>query len=260
METISQRMTTLLGCILVLTLLILPGCRGNKDDESRSEAPASGVTEMPDSAARDSSQEGPVDAETYDQNIPSLTEIKSVKINMVSGNPRDGFQAEVEFNGDTSEDTRVTYDWRHNGEDITGVHDPKLEWKEGFKKGDTITLSVTPYDDLGEGAVSAVGSITIPNSPPVITSQPETSFEEGRFSYIVQAEDPDGDPIDLSLWNAPKGMTIEPAAGLILWEYGEKDAGDYKVTVIAEDPEGAQSTQELSLSIHPQESAKEGSK
>jgi len=250
-------MKTFLECLLVITLLLLPACRGDKGDESATEVSVPELTDEPGTTAEDVPEEEPFDTDTSGQLIPSLKETKSVKIKMLSGNPRDGFEAEVEFSG-SGGDTNVIYDWMHNGDDITGVHDPKLEWREGFKKGDTITLSVTPYSDLGEGAASAVGSITIPNSPPVITSQPDTAFEEGRFSYIVQAEDPDGDTMDFSLRNAPRGMTIEPAAGLILWEYGEKDAGDYKVTVIVTDSEGAQSEQELTLSIHPPESVKEG--
>jgi len=251
-------MNAFLTCLLVITILLLPACRGDKGDKSSTEVSAPEVTDLPDTTAEDAPEEESFDTETPDQTIPSLTGIKSVKINMLSDSPRDGFMAEVGFSNGSGDITNVIYDWKHNGDDITGAHDQKLEWREGFKKGDTITLSVTPYSDLGEGAASAVGSITIPNSPPVITSQPDTSFGEGRFSYIVQAEDPDGDPMDFSLRNAPKGMTIEPAAGLILWEYGEKDAGDYKVTVIVTDSDGAQSTQELTLSIHQPGSAKQG--
>ena len=46
-------------------------------------------------------------------------------------------------------------------------------------------------------------------------------------------------------------VTIEPATGLIVWEYGEDDAGEYKVTVVAADSEGASVSQELTLTIAP---------
>ena len=110
-------------------------------------------------------------------------------------------------------------------------------------------MSVTPYSDLGQGAVTAGGTFTIPNSPPVISSEPSASYSDGRFTYTVLAEDPDGDPIDFTLRGAPPGMTIEPATGLIVWEYGEGDAGEYKVTVVAADSEGASVSQELTLTI-----------
>ncbi len=171
---------------------------------------------------------------------------------MPSDNPRDGFKTEIDYDKSQAENTDFIYEWKVNGSEITGANEGELKWQEGFKKGDTITVTVTPYNDLGQGATSAEGSFRIPNSPPVITSQPDTSFEKGKFSYTVEAQDPDGDAMDFSLKNAPKGMTIEPATGLIVWEYDEKEAGDYKVTVIVTDSEGARAVQDLTLSIHPQ--------
>jgi hypothetical protein len=242
--------------LLITALIFLLGCKGEDGDQTvTTEESAPEVTEEPVIETDNVTEEESADAEYSQPSLPSLGEIKSVKINTLSDNPRDGFIAVIEYDGEDGGSTGFIYDWKHNGDDITGANEEKLEWKEGFKKGDTITLSVTPYSDLGAGVLSAEGSFTIPNSPPVITSEPDGSFEEGRFSYIVEAHDPDGDSIDFSLRNAPRGMTIEPAAGLILWEYGEKDAGDYKVTVIVTDSEGAQSRQELTLSINPQETA-----
>ena len=42
-----------------------------------------------------------------------------------------------------------------------------------------------------------------------------------------------------TLRNSPRGMTIEPATGLIVWDYGEQDAGTYTVTIVVSDSEGA---------------------
>jgi hypothetical protein len=246
-------MTRTLKYLILIALILLPGCGGEDGGESATtDASAPEVTEEPVTDTEDVPEDESVDTEYSGQSLPSLSEIKSVKIRTLSADPRDGFEAVLEYNGEGDAGAGFIYDWKHNGDDITGASEEKLEWRDGFKKGDTITLSVTPYNDLGAGALTAEGSFKIPNSPPVITSEPEASFEEGRFSYIVEAYDPDGDHIDFSLRNAPRGMTIEPAAGLILWEYGETDAGDYKVTVIVTDSEGADARQELALSIHPE--------
>ena len=48
-------------------------------------------------------------------------------------------------------------------------------------------------------------------------------------------------------------MTIEPATGLIVWDYGEQDAGTYTVTIVVSDSEGAKASQDLTLSIDPAE-------
>ena len=70
------------------------------------------------------------------------------------------------------------------------------------------------------------GSFRILNSPPVITSRPDMSFQDGKFSIQVEALEPDGDTLDYSIKNAPKGMTIEPSTGLIVWGFSDKDAGE----------------------------------
>ena len=244
-------------CLLIMVLLISLGCKGDERDEPVTAESPLEITAEPQAETGDGSGEGSEDAQYREPAIPSLSEIRSVKVTTISDNPRGGFRPGIEYSGEHDESTGFIYEWKLNGNDITGSNDEELEWGEGFKKGDTITVTVTPLSDLGQGAVSAEGSFRIPNSPPVISSEPDTSFKEGKFSYIVQAEDPDGDPVDFSLRGAPSGMTIEPAAGLIIWEYGEKDAGDYKVTVIVTDSEGAQASQELTLSINPQESSAE---
>ncbi len=251
-------MTSAVKYLLIISLALLAGCKGEDGDRSVTEQPAPELTEWPVPDGEDSPDEQSQDTGYSEPAIPSLEGIKAVKIRTLSDDPRDGFQAEIVYDGAPDVSTSFIYDWKQNGSDLTGAGDEKLEWREGFKKGDTISVAVTPYSDLGRGVMSAEGSFKIPNSPPAITSEPGTSFEEGRFSYIVEARDPDGDSIDFSLRNAPRGMTIEPAAGLIIWEYGEKDAGDYKVTVIVTDSEGAESRQELTFTIRPRDSAAEG--
>jgi translation initiation factor IF-1 len=116
-------------------------------------------------------------------------------------------------------------------------------------KGDKISIEVIPYDKKSEGVWKAEGVFMIPNSPPRITSEPETKMEGGKFRYAVKAEDPDGDPIEFTLKDAPKGMSIDPKTGLITWDFDEKDAGEYRVEVIASDPEGAKSSQMHTLTI-----------
>lgn len=251
-------MTSAVKYILIVILILLAGCKGENGDGSVTEQPTPELTEGPVPGTENAPVEESQDTGYTEPAVPSLEGIKAVKIRMLSAEPRDGFQVEIEYGGAPDESTSYIYEWKQNGSDLTGAGDEKLEWREGFKKGDTISVAVTPYSDIGRGAVSAEGSFKIPNSPPVITSEPGTSFEEGRFSYIVEARDPDGDSIDFSIRNAPRGMTIEPAAGLIIWEYGEKDSGDYKVTVIVTDSEGAESRQELTLSIRPRDSAAGG--
>ena len=243
--------------ILLALLLFVPGC-GRDDapsapDETEISSGDAG-DEMDETYEEEDEEEGLEAMGDFDApapDLPSLAKIRSVSVETITGNPRDGFKAVIRFEGAQNSDVRYMYDWTVNGSDIPGVIEETLPWQEGFKRGDVIGVSVTPYSDLGQGAVTAGGTFTIPNSPPVISSEPSASYSDGRFTYTVLAEDPDGDPVDFTLRGAPPGMTIEPATGLIVWEYGDGDAGEYKVTVVAADSEGASVSQELTLTIAP---------
>jgi hypothetical protein len=74
-------------------------------------------------------------------------------------------------------------------------------------------------------------------------------MEGGKFIYTVKAEDRDGDPVELTLKNTPEGMTLEPATGVIVWEFGENDVGEYRPEIVASDPEGAEDVQILTLTV-----------
>jgi len=92
----------------------------------------------------------------------------------------------------------------------------------------------------------------VPNSPPVITSEPplEIRGDEKLFEYKVEADDPDGDEVEFVLRKSPKGMTIEPATGLIKWDFTEEKPGsEYKIDIVAIDSEDAKYTQEVTLTI-----------
>jgi RHS repeat-associated protein len=79
-----------------------------------------------------------------------------------------------------------------------------------------------------------------PNESPVITSTPRTAVRLGRtYLYMVQANDPDGDPLTYSLdAPAPNGMTID-ATGLVQWTPTADQFGANMVTVRVTDVRGA---------------------
>ena len=247
--------------IFFAVLLLLPGCRRNDDTASttgetevsseETEAEFEDDDEYDEEEEDEEDFQGAGDFDAPNPNLPSVSGIKSVSVETITGSPRDGFKAVLFLEGPQNEDTRYIYDWTVNGGEVSGVIEETLPWQEGFKRGDVVGVTVTPYSDLGQGAMTVGGTFTIPNSPPVISSEPSASFTDGKFTYTVLAEDPDGDPVDFTLKGAPPGMTIEPATGLIAWEYGPDDAGEYKVTVVAADSEGASVSQELTLSITP---------
>lgn len=176
--------------------------------------------------------------------------VKQIKVEAVSANLKDGFVAVVTTHDEENEDVNFIYQWKHNGTDIIGATEQKLEWNEGFSKGDVITLEIIPYDNLTEGIWKSEGSFKIPNSPPVIESTPSANISGTTFNYTVDASDLDGDILTYTLSNAPEGMTINPETGEVNWEYGIDDAGEYKIGIEVSDGDGGQVFQELTVTVN----------
>lgn len=186
------------------------------------------------------------DTEEYENDPPV---IKSIRIQTLSANPRDGFKADIVSEDPEGDEVDYIYQWKHNGEDIQGATESVLEWRDEFSKGDSISLEVIPYDDEAEGIWKSEGTFTIPNAPPVIRSSPEGAVSGNSFNYKVIAEDPDGDPFTLSLKNAPEDMGINNETGEIVWNFSSQDAGNYNIDIVATDDEGAYSVQNVTFTI-----------
>lgn len=241
-------------CFLVIPAsLALFACGGEDVSEPETDTEPRLETAAEETPSDYSEESGEYDNyDNYDQlgSTSALPKVTSVSIATISNNLRDGFKANVETDTNTRGDIDFIYEWKLNGEPITAETGEVLEWRDEFKKGDNLSIAVVPVNAIGEGVWAAEGGIVIPNSPPKIISEPVALFDSGEFSYTVEAEDPDGDSFDYTLRGAPRGMTIEPATGLITWQYGAQDAGDYEVSIIVTDSEGAESVQILTFTIH----------
>lgn len=182
-------------------------------------------------------------------------DIQKVTILSVSEDSvRDGFKAEVET-VNVKEDVEFGYVWKLNGEELPDENERILPWNDEFKKGDTLEVLVTPAGGDQEYAIVPEGAFIIPNSPPQIVSTPPLEVKDGKlFKYQVEAQDPDGDTIEFLLKNAPKGMVIEPAIGLITWDFTEQNPGsEYRIEIVISDEEGLKYTQKLTLTIPEQQ-------
>jgi len=74
------------------------------------------------------------------------------------------------------------------------------------------------------------------NGAPIITSTPvTTAVERARYTYDVEATDPDGDTLIFSLITSPNGMSISSSSGLISWIPNINQLGLNNVTVNVSD-------------------------
>lgn len=144
------------------------------------------------------------------------------------------------------------YQWIANGEPIIGEEEQFLA-NSHVKRGDQVQVAVTPYDGEEFGMTLRSAPIVVGNSSPEIVSDPPAHLEDGTFRYAVQTVDVDGDPVKFSLeGETPAGLEIDPATGLIQWKpVVPKSEVTYIFQVVAEDPEGAKSIQQITLKYKP---------
>lgn len=138
--------------------------------------------------------------------------------------------------------------WEKNGVELSEENKEIL--KQGnFKKGDTITVTVTPDDREVTGEPKKSVPITILNSPPAIVSSPPESIKDSQYIYQVKAHDPDHDPVTFILKSGPKGMEIDQKTGLLRWDIRKEDKGTHQIEIEALDSEGAKSIQRYVLTV-----------
>src|SRR5919108_3891546 len=70
-------------------------------------------------------------------------EITSISIVYVSNNnPRGGLRAVAQAKDPDGDEVSFRYQWKRNGEKITGAVGEVLDWQDDFKKGDKISVEV----------------------------------------------------------------------------------------------------------------------
>lgn len=89
------------------------------------------------------------------------------------------------------------------------------------------------------------------NGAPTIVSVPLTSavVADSEFQYQSRAIDPDHDPVEWSLVEAPAGVSIDPLSGQVRWTPGLDQLGVHEIVIQARDPFLASTTQRVSLVV-----------
>ncbi len=125
----------------------------------------------------------------------------------------------------------------------TGV----LSWVPASGDWDIIVYVV---DDWGNTLQINVPLTVAPQHSPQITSTPTfTAAVDALYTYDVEANDPDDDPIEFSLDEAPAGMTIDADTGMIEWTPTIGHIGVHNVRVRASDDRGAWAAQIYTLMV-----------
>ncbi len=179
-------------------------------------------------------------------NSPAI--IEEVRVEPKVAYVTDSLKAIVRSSDPDGDFIYYNYQWEKNGSALSDETKETLE-KGRFKKGDSITVIVTPDDRETLGTPKRSEPILISNSPPQIVSSPPTSVEKATYIYQVKANEEDNDPITFTLKSSPRGMRIDKKTGLIRWEIRKEDKGTYPVEIEVSDSEGARSIQRYTLTV-----------
>ncbi|RLJ18328.1 hypothetical protein DJ031_11755 [bacterium endosymbiont of Escarpia laminata] len=150
--------------------------------------------------------------------------------------------------GSSDDGTIVSYEWEMgNGDTLVGPTPFYSYSQDGIYQ---VTLTVT--DDNGNQGTDTL-QIVVGDLGPTIVSSPVLSAAEGiEYNYQVTVQDPEvafGDVLAYSLTDAPAGMSIDAASGLISWTPPTGANLSLPVSVRVEDSNGLSDTQSYEVSV-----------
>jgi len=249
-------------CVLVTFIAASSGCTGDKKDVSPNKQGKSpiaanvgtGLKSVPQPESlhtmADITKEGAAEERKIKPN--ELPEVISIRLSPRLVYPGTIVKAEAEGRDPDGDLVSLHYEWKKNEETVFEGSMDELK-TDGFKKGDFITVFVTPSDGKMKGKTRKSIPLIIANRPPEIKSTPSTEIVNGKYTYKVEASDPDGDVLTFSLEESPAGMAIDPAAGIIKWDIpavspDSKTPPSYNVKVLVSDGD-AKAFQGFSLTL-----------
>ncbi|MFO0847151.1 MAG: putative Ig domain-containing protein [Gemmataceae bacterium] len=126
-----------------------------------------------------------------------------------------------------------------------------VTWTPAAGDAGTRSFTVTATDGVAVArqTVTLAVSPDAPNDDPVITSTPRTTARPGvPYAYRVTGDDPNGDPVSLSVSGQPAGMSVSPD-GVLVWTPTVADIGPHAIVVTVSDGRGGVASQPFTLTV-----------
>lgn len=128
-----------------------------------------------------------------------------------------------------------------------GMTSEGVAFDHSLERGDKVKIEITPFGWQGQKGSKRTLKEEVRNSPPTMKLVNQ-GLNSGTYNATLEATDPDGETPELSLKESPEGMEIDQD-GNISWKLPEGISGDFKITVLAKDKEGAASELHYTFSI-----------
>jgi hypothetical protein len=179
-----------------------------------------------------------------DMNIPpNITSADIVPVILSTGIVMKIKASASDVEGD---DIQFDYEWSVNGE----YAGKESEISRPLKRGDSIEVKISPYDDVGYGTPIVLRK-DIHNTPPRIIGG-KSKINGSLYSYQLEATDNDHDTLTYALDSAPEGMIID-SSGKITWTVPPEFKGKINFTVTIDDGYDGKASQQLTISIKDSE-------
>ncbi|NQT34863.1 tandem-95 repeat protein [bacterium] len=115
----------------------------------------------------------------------------------------------------------------HNGRGL-------FSWRPNYNQAGQYIALFRAFDGIDETRLEIPIRVTNVNRPPVIAEIDSIEIDEGeRLLRLLEAYDPDGDPVSFSIENLPVGASLVGA--ILRWTPGYDQAGEYDLTIRATD-------------------------
>lgn len=174
----------------------------------------------------------------------ALPRVGSVVIDQASPTESDTLTATLSGLSDADGDpVEVRYAWSvggsvvGTGESLTGA---------SFDKHDAVRVTVTPFDGLEDGSSVTSASVTVRNTPPVVTSitlDPTEVYTDDTITALAEASDVDGDDVDFTYsWSVGGAASPEASRSLPASAFSKGDEIVVTVTPNDGDADGAAET------------------
>jgi len=130
----------------------------------------------------------------------------------------------------------------------------RITWTPTVEDAGNHAIAIRAEDGRG-GTVKQRFSLAVvrapPNRPPFFRSAPRVDANVNTlYRYEPVALDSDSDPLTFELIEAPTGLTLDPATGVLEWTPNGDDFGSHDVGLEVSDSRGGAASQTFAISVH----------